>query len=387
MANKLLIVHGGGPSPVINSTLYGVLRQAKLHDFSQVIGAVGGTKGVLDEQFVRLDNIAQSELEKLTHTPGSAIGTSRYPIENEDYLLMKEVFLRNDIGYVLINGGNGTMHTCGKLHALCKESGVIVVGIPKTVDNDIAITDHTPGFGSAARFIAGTTREVGEDVRSMPIHVSIIEAMGRNVGWLTAASALARKRSGDAPHLIYVPEHPFYEEKFLEDVLSAHKTHGGVVVVASEGLTDKDGKPIVEPIEKNDRAVYFGEVGAHLANTVVKKLKIKARSEKPGISARASMPWLSKKDVQEAILTGEVAVKTAYERQSGVMVGFKRSNPGEPYSVNTTLIPINDVMLVEKKLPREYINDRKNDVTQAFIDWCTPLIGGAFDDFIRINKP
>ena len=213
---------------------------------------------------------------------------------------MVDIFKKHDIKYVLLNGGNGTMDACGHIYEVCKDQDIKVVGIPKTIDNDIAMTDHSPGYGSAARFIAASTQEVGEDVKSLPIHVCIMEAMGRNAGWITAASALARRKQGDAPHLIYLPERNFNEDEFLEDVSKLQKKQGGVVVLVSEGLHDANGESIVPPIFKSERAVYYGDVSSHLANLVVKKLGVKARSEKPGLCGRASVALQSPVDREEA---------------------------------------------------------------------------------------
>lgn len=181
-----------------------------------------------------------------------------------------------------MNGGNGTMDACGKLCATLEGTGIRVMGIPKTMDNDIAVTDHAPGFGSAARYIAQSVAEVTADVRGLPIHVVVIEASGRNAGWITAASALAQQAGVDGPDLIYLPERPFDEEQYLTDVQKLIEEKRGVVVVASEGLKDKDGKPIVEPVFQVGRAMYFGDVSAHLANLVIKRLGYKARSENRG---------------------------------------------------------------------------------------------------------
>ena len=218
MNGNVLVVHGGGPTAVINSSLYGVIEEAKALGLDKVYAAMGGSQAILKEDFFDLLQVPEDRLKLLLETPSTAIGSSRYALEQEDYDAMPAIFQKYNIKYVLLNGGNGTMDTCGKIYAACKSSGVTVVGIPKTIDNDIAITDHTPGYGSAARYIAATTAEVGVDVKSLPIHVCVIEAMGRNAGWITAASALARKKPGDAPHLIYLPERPFNEEEFLEDV-------------------------------------------------------------------------------------------------------------------------------------------------------------------------
>ncbi|MEG2700603.1 MAG: diphosphate--fructose-6-phosphate 1-phosphotransferase, partial [Hungatella sp.] len=312
MADNVLVIHGGGPTAVINSSLYGIIEEAKESgQIGKVYGAMGGSGAIFKENFLDLLTVPEEKLKLLLQTPATAIGSSRYALEQEDYEAMVPIFKKYQIKYVLLNGGNGTMDTCGKIFAVCKDQGIQVVGIPKTIDNDIAITDHTPGFGSAARYIAATTAEVGVDVKSLPIHVCIIEAMGRNAGWITAASALARKKPGDAPHLIYLPERPFHEEEFLEDVQKLYEEKGGVVVVASEGLKNEAGEPIVPPIFKSGRATYYGDVSAHLANLVIQKLGIKARSEKPGICGRASIAWQSPVDRDEAVIAGREGLKAA----------------------------------------------------------------------------
>lgn len=385
MKGNMLIAHGGGPTAVINASLYGAIEEAKKYDeIGAIYGAIGGSSGILEENFINFRDESQEEINLLPKTPASALGTSRFPLYEKEYARMLEVFKKYDIKYVLFNGGNGSMDTCGKIYEVAKESGINVIGIPKTIDNDISITDHSPGFGSAARYMATSVKEVGEDVKSLPIHVSIIEAMGRNAGWITASSALARKKEGDAPHLIYLPERPFVKEEFLADVKRLHKKYGGVVVVASEGLKDENGNPIVEPIFKTERATYFGDVGTHLATLVIKELGIKARSEKPGILGRASITMQSEVDVNEAIEAGRAAVKAAIEGKTGYMVGLNRIST-EPYKCETSLIPINEVMMYEKALPKEFINERGNDVTEEFINWCKPLIGGGIQEFTEFN--
>ena len=215
--------------------------------------------------------------------------------------------------------------------------------------------------------------------------VTIIEAMGRNAGWITAASALAGSGDGDGPDLIYLPERPFIEEEFLADVKALHEKKGGVVVVASEGLVGPDGKPIVEPIFQVGRAVYYGDVGAHLANLIIKKLGIKARGEKPGIIGRASIAFQSPVDRDEAVLAGAEAVRAAMAGHTGVMVGFERQ-AGPEYAVKPILIPIEQVMLHERKMPDEFINERGNGVTPAFVEWCRPLIGGPLRQFVTFKN-
>ena len=343
MSQNVLVVHGGGPTAVINASLYGVIEEAKRNpEVGKVYGAIGGTGAIFSETFIDLTSFDDEKLKLLLHTPASAIGSSRYPLYEKDYEKMVDIFKKHDIKYVLLNGGNGTMDACGHIYEVCKDQDIKVVGIPKTIDNDIAMTDHSPGYGSAARFIAASTREVGEDVKSLPIHVCIMEAMGRNAGWITAASALARRKQGDAPHLIYLPERNFNEDEFLEDVSRLQKKQGGVVVLVSEGLHDANGESIVPPIFKSERAVYYGDVSSHLANLVVKKLGVKARSEKPGLCGRASVALQSPVDREEARQAGTVALRSAVEGNSGT--GYIRTSSGESFnfSIFTSAIKSRD---------------------------------------------
>lgn len=384
MKGNLIIIHGGGPTAVLNCSLYGAVKEAMDSGaVDRVYGAAGGTGGLLKGQLLDFGTVPPEELEKLPRTPATAIGTSRDALEAEDYARMAEILKEHNIRYVLMNGGNGTMDACGKLAAACQDQGVAVMGIPKTMDNDIAVTDHCPGFGSIARYMAGTVRELGVDVRSLPIHVVVLESLGRNAGWATAAAALARSESGDAPHLIYPPERDFREDEFLDEVKALYDRLGGVVVVASEGLHDAGGKPIVPPIFQTGRSTYFGDVSSHLAQMVVRRLGIKARSEKPGILARASIAWQSPVDAAEAEEAGRAACRAALAGETGQMVAFRRLST-EPYQCETFLVPIEEVMLGERTLPAEYLNAAGTDATQAFCDWCRPLIGGPIPSMARL---
>lgn len=372
---NILIAHGGAPTAVINSSLAGVLARLKKVGFSgKILGARFGSGGILDEDFIDLTNVTENQIEILKHTPGSAIGTGRRYVSDEDYQNIVPILKKHDISYVLFNGGNGSMDTCGKIYAHAKDAGIICVGIPKTIDNDIMETDHAPGYASAARYLACSVKECVQDIKGLPIHVSVIESMGRNVGWITAAAALARTEEGDAPDLIYCPEMPFDEDKFLADAENLFAKKDGVTIVASEGLRGKDGEPIVEPIFQVGRSTYFGDVSSHLSNLIIKKLGIKARSEKPGILQRASATFASKVDVEEAFIAGEEAVNACLAGVTGVMVAFERVST-VPYVMKTKLVPIEKVMLTEQTFPTEYLNAEKNNVTQEFIDWVKPLVG------------
>lgn len=387
MSNNLLIVHGGGPTAVINASLYGVIKEAKKSiKVDQIIAAKNGTGGLLKEEFIELTNLTDEEIETLLTSPGSAIGTSRDPLENDEYQRIVAILKKHNIKYVLLNGGNGTMDTCGKIYNMVNEMNedIQVIGIPKTMDNDISITDHSPGFGSAARYIAQSVKEVCCDVKGLPIHVVIIEASGRNAGWITAASALSDSEDDYKPDLIYLPEVAFSEEKFLSDVKKVLAKKKGVVVVVSEGLTNADGNPIVEPIFTVGRATYFGDVSSHLANVIIKKLGYKARGEKPGLLGRASIALQSQTDVNEAIMAGKTALEAVTNGESGKMVAFKRIDT-EEYAVETFLVDISEVMMIEKKMPKEFINEQGNGVTKEFVEWCQPLIGDSLPEMISFN--
>ena len=387
MGDNILIVHGGGPTSVINASLYGAVKEAKKYkEIEHIYAAKTGTGGLMREELIELENIPDEKLELLLNTPGSAIGTSRDQIEQAEYDRMIEVLIKKNIKYVLFNGGNGSMDTCGKLYKNCQARGldIRVMGIPKTHDNDIAITDHSPGYGSIARYMAQSVKEVAADVKGLPIHVVVVEALGRNAGWTTAASALADDGDGVGPDLIYLPERPFDEDRFLDDVKKLLEKKSGIVVVASEGLRDKDGKPIVEPIFQVGRATYFGDVSQHLANLIIKKLGYKARGEKPGLVGRAAAHEQSPVDREEAVLAGKMACEAIMNGESGKMVAFERVST-EPYEMRPFLVDIDKVMMYERTMPDEFINEEGNGVTEAFKEWCRPLIGGELPKMISFN--
>lgn len=385
MGGNLLIVHGGGPTAVINASLYGAIRQAQESPrVDRVLAAIGGTGGLFEGGPAGCDRPAGRGAARAFVQPGirhrdqpGRAGSAGIRGDGAD-------LEKHNIRYVLMNGGNGTMDTCGKLYRRCKEKGIAVIGIPKTMDNDLAVTDHSPGFGSAARYMAGSVAEVCCDVAGLPIHVVVVEALGRNAGWVTAASALAADSYGHGPDLIYLPERDFCEEEFLADVEQLIRTKGHGVVVASEGLHYAGGTPIVEPIFTVGRATYFGDVSAHLANLIIRRLGYKARSEKPGLLGRASIAWQSEADRQEAELCGRAAVDAATSGESGKMVALRRV-PGPHYRCETFLADISQVMMTERKLPEEFINQRGNGVTEEFKTWCRPLLGSPLPKLMDLR--
>lgn len=387
MKTNILIIHGGAPTAVINGSLYGAVTEAARHpEIDHIWGARGGSLAAVRNEFVDLGSVPDDKLRLLLHSPSSAIGTSRDQLGEEEYRAMADSVIRNRIGIVCYNGGNGSMEACGRLYEACREKqyGVRVIGIPKTIDNDIEVTDHAPGYGSAARYIAQSTADVCCDVRGLPIHISVLEAMGRSAGWIAAASSLAEDCGTGGPDLIYMPERDFDEDAFLNDVRKLIDRKGRGVVVASEGLHGKDGEPIVSPVFRSGRATYFGDVSAHLAGLIIRRLGYKARSEKPGICGRASVCLQSRTDLEEAVQAGKEAVKAAVGGENGVMVGF-RQLPDNASCAETFLIPIEKVMLRERKPPDRYINAAGNGVTEEFRNWCRPLIGDPLTQYISFQ--
>lgn len=382
MKKNLLFMHGGAPTAVINASLYGSYREAKKNaSVGRILAAAGGTGGLLHGSVLDLTDISERDLGLLATTPGSAIGTGRDHLEPEDYLRLREILRELDVSYVVMTGGNGTMDTCRRLADACEGHGIVVCGVPKTMDNDLSLTDHSPGYGSAARYLAGSVKEVAQDVRGLAIHVVIIEAFGRDAGWIAAASALARDSDGDAPDMILLPEVPFDEARFLEHVGNLYERKGGVVVVAGEGLRYADGTSIVEPVFQVGRSVYFGDVCAHLSQLVIKKLGIKARSEKPGILGRASEKWASEVDRDEAVVCGEVAVRAALEGRNGWMSIIRRVSD-DPYRSKIEPVEITAEILKARCLPPQFIDRDSFDVTEEFLRWARPLVGPDLGEYV-----
>ncbi len=378
---KLLFVHGGAPTAVINASLAGGIGEAlRLGGTDGILGARYGTGGILREDFIDLCGMDGDGLDMLRRSPSSAIGTSRTPLEDGDLDEMVRIFKKHGIGYVLLNGGNGTMDTAAALWEKCREEGIFVGGIPKTIDNDLGMTDHAPGYASAARFAAVSMREIAADVAALPIHVCIVEYMGRNAGWIAAASALARERDGDAPHILLLPEVPFDEDAFLGEVRRVWEKGRGVVAAVSEGIRHADGRPVAKPLYTSGRAVYYGAVSQYLSRLVIERLGIKARFETPGILGRCSMETASERDRREAEALGALACRTVLSGRGGMMASLERSLDEES-GYREVLIPLSRSALREREMPKEYLSGM--DVTDAFLRWCRPLIGGPLPGILR----
>ena len=381
---KVLLFHGGGPTAVLNASLAGAISTFQEKGW-QVYASPFGIAKLLDHDPVPVPLLGRNETQMLVRSPGSAIGSGRDHLEDQDYVRLAQRLISLGFSAVSGAGGNGTMDTVQKLSKACSRYGITVTGIPKTMDNDLSITDHSPGFLSAALYMAASVREVLYDIHSLPIHVVVIEAFGRNAGWITASSALAGDDDVKGPDLILPPEIPFDEDAFLSGVEEAYSRKGGVCVVASEGLKYGDGKPVVEPVFKTDRSVYFGDVSAKLSQLVTQKLNIKSRSEKPGLLSRASIAWQSRRDAEEAFQCGRISAMAACSGRSGEMSIIIREGE-KPYAARVEMKPIGKDILSERTLPASYISREDFCMTDEFFNYMNPLFDaekpGSFMTFV-----
>jgi 6-phosphofructokinase 1 len=375
---------------VINSSAAGVFLQALSEDcITKVYGAAHGIRGVLEENFYDMGQEDKKELELLKTTPSSALGSVRYKLadpekDDTDYKRLLEVFKKYDVRYFFYNGGNDSMDTCNKVSKFMQKSGyeMRVIGVPKTVDNDLWATDHCPGFASAAKYIATSTMEVYQDARVYDTGmITILEIMGRNAGWLTAASALASLK-GMGPDLIYLPERVFDLDDFLARVKEIHKKNKNVIAAVSEGIKDKDGRYISE--YGSDLAcsrdsfghAQMGGLASTLANYAKEVTGAKVRGIEFSLLQRCAAHIASGTDIEEAFLAGQTAVKAAVEGKTDMMVAFERAS-GKEYKCNIKLIELHEVANKEKTIPDEWITPDGTGVTQDFIDYALPLIQGT----------
>lgn len=380
----------GGPTSVINSSAAGVFLEAlSQKNITKVYGAANGIKGILDEKFYDIGEEDQKELLLLKNTPSSALGSVRYklkPVEEDetDYKRILEVFKKYNVRYFFYNGGNDSMDTCNKISKYLLKSGYAcnIIGVPKTIDNDLYGTDHCPGYGSAAKYIATTMMELYLDATVYNKgQITIVEIMGRNAGWLTAASMLASSK-GLGPDLIYLPEKPFDIDRFLSDVKSvADKNSGKCIVALSEGIKTIEGKYVVEALAAANAAkdsfghTQLGGVAATLANLVSEKIGGKVRAIEFSLMQRCAAHLASKNDVEEAFNAGKYAVRYACEGETDKMVVFHRVE-GNEYKVLYETMPIEMAANTEKTVPLQWIKEDNRGLTQEFIDYALPLIQG-----------
>ena len=385
LKGNMLIAHGGGPTPVINSSLLGAVREAKRHgEIETIYGARFGAEGILAGDLMDLGAFDDGQLDLLSRTPASALGSCRRKLTDADYPAVLECFKKFNIRYFFYNGGNDSMDTCNKVYQLAVKSGyeLRVIGIPKTIDNDLAVTDHCPGFGSAAKYAAASALEIAQDAAALPIHVVVMEMMGRNAGWITAASALFTDLM-PCEHLVYLPETDFNKDEFLAAVKEKWAKGRGLLVTVSEGIHYAGGAPVADSgIVDGFGHKVPGGAAQTLSDMIMNETGIKSRSEKPGLLGRTSVALMSEIDRGEAELAGATAVKSAVEGQTGYMVGFKTERTPE-YKSETILVPLAEVANAEKTFPLEWITP--GGVTDEFRAYCLPLIGEYDTRFVSLR--
>ncbi len=379
----------GGPTSVINASAAGVFQEAlKQECITKVYGMAHGIKGLLEEKLYDIGQEDPEELELLKTTPSSALGSVRYKLKDvmddeSDYMRMLEVFKKFNIRYFFYNGGNDSMDTCNKISKYMQKSGYEcrVMGVPKTIDNDLWGTDHCPGYGSAAKYLATSILEVYRDARVYDKGtITILEIMGRNAGWLTAAAALAVYR-GTGPDLIYLPEVSFDIDSFYDRVTDIYKKNNYVIVAVSEGIKDRDGRYISEygsDLAKSTDSFGHAQLGglaSTLGSLTQQKTGAKVRSIEFSLLQRCAAHLASKTDVDEAYLAGKTAVKAAVEGKTDYMVAFERAQ-GKDYKCDIKLINLEEVANKEKKVPLEWITNGGTALSREYIDYALPLIQG-----------
>ncbi len=387
LTGSCIIGQSGGPTAVINASAYGVIRTALDADcITKVYGAAHGIRGVLDDKLYIMDQEDERELELLKNTPSSELGSVRYKIadpdkDDTDYKRILEIFKKYDVRYFFYNGGNDSMDTCEKISRYMKNVGYecSVMGVPKTIDNDLFGTDHCPGFGSAAKYIATSCMEVAKDARVYDTGmITIVEIMGRHAGWLAGSAALATA-FGSGPDLVYLPEVSFDMDAFVADVERIYKKSGKVLVAVSEGIHYADGSFVSEA--KTSATDGFGHaqlggLAVRLADIVKQRTGAKVRGIELSLLQRCGAHLASKTDVDEAVMAGKAAVEAAISGETDKMVAFERKTVDGKYVCDTKLIPLSSVANFEKKVPLEWIVPEGNNVTKEFIDYVLPLIQG-----------
>ena len=389
MKKNIIVGQSGGPTAVINGSLYGVVSEGlRQTGVSRVYGMINGIEGFLHDHYMDIGALdSTNELELVRTTPGAYLGSCRYKLpENLSdpvYSQLFEKFDEKDIGYFFYIGGNDSMDTVSKLSRYAAKIGsdIRFIGVPKTIDNDLVETDHTPGYGSAAKYVATVVREIATDatVYDNKQSVTIVEVMGRHAGWLTAASMLARKFEGDNPVLIYLPEVAFDQDAFIEKVKECLKTTPNLVVCISEGINDGKGTFICEyasdvGIDNFGHKMLTGS-GKYLENLVKEKIGIKVRSIELNVCQRCSCAHLARVDLDEAVNAGIYAVHAALEGATGKMITFVR-NKSVPYELSYGTADVNIICNKEKPVPAEWIINEGSDISDAFIDYARPLTQG-----------
>jgi 6-phosphofructokinase 1 len=376
--SNLMIVQGGGPTAVFNASLAEIIAEAQRQpSIRSVFGSRYGIKGLIDDQIVDLTTTSATDLDLLSKTPGAALGSSRHNPSQEEMRRLARSLVSLEIDLLLFLGGNGTMRGAEIISGFCASEGlnIRVVGVPKTIDNDIAATDRCPGYASAARFVATSTCELAADVRSLPQPVTILETMGRSVGWIAAAAGLAGTDTDSAPHLLYIPEVPFETDEFLSDLSGVVDRLGWAVVVVAEGIRHPDGRPVFEarnPAQSDPlKRPMIGGVAQHLATIVGERLGLRCRSEKPGLLGRSSIGCVAEQDLEDAALVGRTGVQELVSGNTDVMVSLEPLGSAS----QTKLVPLANAAGYERTIPNNWLQRGPLPVNQQFIDYVRPLVG------------
>ncbi|MEX2381546.1 MAG: 6-phosphofructokinase [Opitutales bacterium] len=385
LTGNCLVGQSGGPTSVINASLAGVINEALNYErIGEVYGALNGVLGILNEEFIDLASESQHTIRGLLHTPGAALGSCRFQLKKQqDLERVLEVFEAHDIRYFFYAGGNDSQDTADKISKLADSKGyeLRVIGIPKTIDNDLVTTDHCPGYGSVIKYISSTVREMACDNEALGQgdFVSILEVMGRSAGWIAAGAALAKRKDHphDPPHLIYLPEVAFSTEKLVDDVQRVLRREKYCLIVVGEGLVDKDGNYVATTTGGVDSFGHaqLGGAGDFLRAILQENLGIKARTARLGYVQRAAAHYASKTDRDEAYMAGEAAVQAAIDGQTDKMVTLLRGET-EHYSCETGLAPLSEIANGVKMLPKEWIHEDGVSMNHQFLRYAQPLIQG-----------
>jgi 6-phosphofructokinase len=388
--NNLLVAQSGGPTTAINATLVGVLKGARISDkVDKVFGAKNGIEGAINDNLIDLNELLKDTeaLDTLTYTPSSALGSCRYKMkdwreDDEPYKKIIDTFIKHEIKYFIYIGGNDSMDTVNKLAEYCKMNNhdFYIMGAPKTVDNDLNLTDHSPGFGSAAKYIATTISEIERDISVYDIPaVTIVEIMGRNAGWLTAASALARVNGGPGPDLIYLCEKDFDNDKFIQDIKDKLAVKPGVLVTISEGIKYSDGSYVSDSISSgavdNFGHKYIAGSAKALEQLVRNEIGCKVRAIELNLMQRAAAHIASETDIIESQMLGQKAFDCVVNGVTGKMAAIHRLGDN-PYQVEFTAVDVSQVANHEKTVPTDWITPEGNDVTEEMMTYLRPLIMG-----------
>lgn len=394
-SSNLMIVQGGGPTAVFNASLAAIIEKAQLTPrLDRIYGARFGLRGLLQSEIVDLTSVPAAQLKMLRRTPGAALGSSRHSPSEDEMASLPRILAKLGVGAMIFMGGNGTMFGARTVSELCRHRGIeiSVIGVPKTIDNDLGLTARCPGYGSAARYAAAATRELAADVRSLPQPVSILETLGRNVGWIAAATALARHELSsemDAPHLIYIPEVPFIEEEFLDRLQEIVRNAGWAVVTVAEGLRRADGGMVYQAASPGQadplKRPLIGGVSRYLADLVSMRLRMRCRTEMPGLLGRAATAYVSSRDLEDATVVGRDAVTALANGHRDVMVALNSLSGDKPSS--TSLVPLDRASGEERSIPSDWLCKGSIPVNEKFLEYVRPLVGPLDGHISQLGDP